>query len=253
VSSWPELDRLCRAVGLFEPSSAILRRLKAAYAAADRDVASGTDGRALPCGKGCADCCHESVFVSAPEWIGAVWALCEAEQSVQQDILRQMVELARRYEDEFELLESLQPGPERDEVAARVRFRCPILAADGACRIYRWRELNARTFGQAWDARRGHAFGCHRTHAQVGHQRLALVDAWDQRARLARAFPEAGRVHVHPWWFDRFRGPVQAVWRSAAAGGGAAIRAQIAGARADREASAHRARRSIRDATNRDR
>ena len=99
------------------------------------------------------------------------------------------------------------PGDERDEVAARVKFRCPLLGSSGACTIYPARELNGRTFGQAWDRKKGGAYGCTLTHARLAvlppEDGPQMIDARDARARLAALVPGTERVHVYPWWFAR--------------------------------------------------
>lgn len=124
-------------------------------------------------------------------------------------LVARMAELADRFADELELLETIEPGDERDEVAARVKFECPLLVG-GACSVYEARELNARTFGQTWDRRGGGPYGCELTHARlrvlgpdVGG---ALVDARDARQRLVEAVPGTERVHVYPWWFAKLGG-----------------------------------------------
>jgi hypothetical protein len=123
-------------------------------------------------------------------------------------LIEAMRALAVRFEDELELLEILTPGFERDEVAARVKFRCPLLAADGRCTVYPARELNARTFGLTWDSARAHPFGCELTHERlrVLPDRVApsLFDAREARRRLVAVVPGTERVHVYPWWFAKY-------------------------------------------------
>lgn len=117
-----------------------------------------------------------------------------------------MAAIARRFEDELELLETIEPGPERDEVAARVKFDCPLLDG-GACSVYGARELNARTFGLTWDRRGAAAYGCGLTHERLRvlgpNAGPGLVDARDVRRRLVALVPGTERVHVYPWWFAR--------------------------------------------------
>jgi hypothetical protein len=105
-------------------------------------------------------------------------------------------------------LETIEPGPERDEVAMRVRFRCPLLGGDGRCTVYAARELNARTFGASFDPSSATAYGCTLTHARLRvlpeDTASKLFDAREARRRLRDAVPETARVHVYPWWFARF-------------------------------------------------
>ncbi len=205
----PRFDDLARALGLGDRAAPVLEEMEALYAALDADLAARAAGLALPCRAGCDACCHESVFVSAPEVLVVFVHLLQTRTpAARAALVAEMRALARRFEDELELLESITPGPERDEVAARVRFRCPLLLEGGACGIYPARELNARTFGQSWDAARGEAYGCTLTHARLAvlppEAGPGLVGARAARARLAAAFPDSAVVHVYPWWFDRF-------------------------------------------------
>ena len=121
-------------------------------------------------------------------------------------IVAEMGALAERWADELELLEILPAGAERDEVAARVKFRCPLLDPTGRCSVYAARELNARTFGQSTDAARGEPYGCELTHARLRvldaeARPHALYDARDARRRLVATVPATAQVHVYPWWF----------------------------------------------------
>ena len=204
-----DLVRLCRALGLGGAPAAILEPLTALYRQVDLEVAAGAAGHALPCAAGCDACCHESVFLSAPEFLAAA---AEIERRYdaegQQALLGQMLALAGTWADELEMLETFDAGDERDEVAARIKFRCPLLSADGRCTIYAARELNGRTFGASWDPERGTAYGCSLTHsalaillATVGP---GLADARAARRRLVEAVPGTARVHVYPWWFARY-------------------------------------------------
>ena len=156
---------------------------------------------------GCDACCHESVFLSAPEFLAVVDELLRTRSApALSELLTQMSAIAERFEDELEMLEAFEPGPERDAIAAAVKFRCPLLGADGACTVYASRELNGRTFGQSFDRSRGEPYGCELTHARLRVLGPAdtLVDARDARRRLVAAVPGTEVVHVYPWWFRRF-------------------------------------------------
>jgi hypothetical protein len=200
------LDRLAAALGLGPSASPVLEALDALYAALDRDLAERSAGLDLPCRAGCDACCHEAVFVSAPEFLAVIRELRRGGRDLRPLIVA-MRQIADRYEDELELLEELPPGAERDEVAARVKFRCPLLSSDGRCSVYASRELNARTFGQSYDATGGAPYGCGLTHERlrVLGQSVAerLYDAREARGRLMRAVLGTERVHVYPWWFKR--------------------------------------------------
>jgi Fe-S-cluster containining protein len=195
------------------PAAPVLHTLSVLYREVDLEVERQSVGLELPCRAGCDACCRESVFLSAPEFLlvashlAASWSKSELTA-----LLDQMSALADRFADELELLESILPGAERDEVAARVKFDCPFLS-DSRCRIYSVRELNARTFGSSWDATRHEAYGCELTHArlrvlgpEVGPK---LAGAREMRARLTNTLPNTARVHVYPWWFTRYRALVE--------------------------------------------
>lgn len=203
------LDRLAAALGLGEAAAPVLERLKSFYQQVDRELSDGAAGLELPCRMGCDACCHESVFVSAPEVLLVAEELLATRTRPELEVLvEQMRELARQFEDELELLETIPPGSERDEVAARVRFRCPLLSGEGTCSVYGSRELNARTFGQSWDTARDEPYGCTLTVGRlqvVGAPRARrLSSARALRAELSRHVPGTERVHVYPWWFARF-------------------------------------------------
>lgn len=205
----PGVDAIARALGLGDRAAPVLDALRAVYDALDHELSVAAAGLELPCRVGCDACCHESVFVSAPEVLAVFAHLLETTTpEALGERVAQMRAIARAFEDELELLETIPAGAERDEVAARVRFRCPLLGPAGACTVYPVRELNARTFGAAWDGARQEPYGCELTAArlrvlppEVGPR---LVGARDARARLAAAFPASERVHVYPWWFDRY-------------------------------------------------
>lgn len=202
------LALLSQALGLGDDPGAILGPLQTLYRALDDELLLRAEGRGLPCKSGCDACCHEAVFLSAPEVLLVMSTLLESRTFAELSALvDQMRIIARTYADELELLESIPAGEERDEVAARVKFRCPLLGPSGACSVYDARELNARTFGQSWDAARGHAYGCGLTHERLRvlpDQGRGLYDAREARRRLVAAVPGTERIHLYPWWFDRY-------------------------------------------------
>jgi Fe-S-cluster containining protein len=202
-------DALATQLGLGPDAASMLVTLAALYEELDASLTARAGGLELPCRAGCDACCHESVFVSAPEVL-AVFVHVRRTRSLaaRLELLTEMRALAHRFEDELELLETITPGAERDEVAARVKFRCPLLGGAGECTIYPVRELNARTFGQAWDGARGEAYGCGLTQARLRvlppEAGPRLVEAREPRRALLASFPTATEVHVYPWWFARY-------------------------------------------------
>lgn len=203
-----KLVALSEALGLGSDPRAILADLSALYREVDQLVAAGAEGLDLPCKPGCDACCHEAVFVSAPEFLAVGRDLLE-NRSVEERraLVDEMRAIAARFEDELALLETIPAGHERDEVAARVKFRCPLLGRDGRCTVYEARELNARTFGQSWDGRQEQPYGCELTHERLRvlpETGRRLADARKMRRRLRDRLPGTERVHVYPWWFDRY-------------------------------------------------
>ena len=203
------LGPLCEALGLGSTPEQILTDLEQLYARVDEAVSKGAAGLDLPCQPGCDACCHEAVFVSAPEFLAvADYLLRTATRDQRRRYVSEMRVLAERFEDELLLLEELAGGPERDEVAQRVRFRCPLLGLDGRCSVYPVRELNARTFGMSRDEHRDSAFGCALTHdrlriLQPGSQDR-LVGARAMRRWLRTSVPGTATVRVYPAWFTEF-------------------------------------------------
>lgn len=186
---------------------AVLAALTVFYDEVDQAVRAKSHGLELPCRAGCDACCRESVFLSAPEFLAVVAHLAEKWRPDElRVVIEEMSRLAAAFEDELEMLETMPAGPERDEVAARVKFDCPFLS-EGRCRIYAVRELNARTFGASWDVNNDEAYGCELTNLRLrvlpASTGSSLVGAREMRARLAARFPSTESVHVYPWWFRR--------------------------------------------------
>ncbi len=147
------------------------------------------------------------MFVSAPEFLAVSRVLLGQPLQARRALHAQMLTLARKFEDELELLEYITPGPERDEVAERIKFRCPMLDEAGRCSVYAVRELNARTFGLCQDSLRNEPYGCALTHERLRvlpSARASLFDAREARRRLVDAVPGTERVHVYPWWFQKY-------------------------------------------------
>lgn len=203
------LIRLSLALGLGPEPLDVLERLRKVYEVIDLEVEVHAETCSLPCRMGCDACCHEAVFLSAPEFLGvAADLLLRYPLGERREIVEEMQRIGQRYSDELELLLSLPAGEERDEVAARVKFRCPLLLSDGRCGVYGARELNARTFGKTWDLDRSSAYGCALTHERLRvlppEAGPALFDAREARRRLVLGLPGTDLVHVYPWWFARF-------------------------------------------------
>ncbi len=204
-----QLGDLADALGLACRPQEILRQVQDAYAAIDAKLDAGAANLQLPCHAGCSECCREAVFVCAAEFFCVAEAVLSWPAAQRRILLDRMASVAATFEDEIELLETLDPGAERDEVAARVRFECPLLSEVGQCRVYAVRELNARTFGQAMDETRDEAYGCALTHARLAvlpnSSKAGLYGAHQARQDFVRRVQGTEVVHVYPWWFTRYR------------------------------------------------
>lgn len=203
------LRRLSSALGLGEDPQAILAPIRDVYRIVDDRVRERSHACGLPCRSGCAGCCHESVFLSAPEFLAVAEELFRTRLlHERRRVVDEMREIAAIFEDELEMLLSIGPGPERNEVAARVKFRCPLLDAEGRCSVYGAREMNARTFGLTWDASFDAPYGCELTRERLrvlpDSAGRALYDARAARRLLSEAVPGTELVHVYPWWFANF-------------------------------------------------
>jgi Fe-S-cluster containining protein len=203
------LSRLSLAMGFENPAQHIVEQVYSVYEKIDHEVQSSTKDLNLPCHRGCDACCHEAVFLCAPEFLVVCDRLFESFSSrALRSLVEQMCAVAVEYEDELELLDEIDSGPERDEVAARVKFKCPLLSSEGACQIYPARELNGRTFGHAWDSSGGHAYGCLLTHDHlriVDNPQGKLLDARQARMTLVNQVPLTQKVQVYPWWFRKYK------------------------------------------------
>ncbi|MBK8010964.1 MAG: hypothetical protein IPK13_06410 [Deltaproteobacteria bacterium] len=215
---WTEarLGALSLALGLGDDPWPPIERVRSLYRSIDADVSAQASNLELPCRPGCDACCHEAVFLSAPEFLVVAADLFANKASTAlRQILFEMQQVADRFSDELELLDAIESGHERDDVAARVKFRCPLLGPDGRCSVYASRELNARTFGLTWDEHRDHPFGCSLTHERLrvlsdcapkgNFSGSQLVGARASRRALVASFPAtSAKVQVYPWWFRQY-------------------------------------------------
>ena len=110
----PRLLELARALGIESDPADVLRDVKAL----DAELDACTEGLDLPCGEGCHACCHEAVFVCAPELLAVAELMFGWSDAARGAVIDGMLALALDFEDELEQLETLGRGPERDEVAA---------------------------------------------------------------------------------------------------------------------------------------
>jgi Fe-S-cluster containining protein len=88
----------------------------------------------IQCGPGCSDCCHQTFAVSALEGAWLREGLAAAPADVRADILARA-----------------------EAWRADARLPCPVLSADGRCRLYDHRPRICRKYGiPLWHAERPH-------------------------------------------------------------------------------------------------
>lgn len=209
MNRYPRIDLDARALAEGVDLRAALARLKALYADVDERNARNTNGLDLPCGRGCDGCCHESVFLTPLEFYGA-WDLLQ--RAYDDETLAYVVDEGLRiYEENRELIESLSAPPQDGEIdhtraARELRFRCPMLGADGACLVYPMREMLARLFGCSFNDDGG-VYGCHLVGAHLGGQTVRLVRARPMAMRV-HDLPLTDRQQVYPFYIHQLYGEV---------------------------------------------
>ena len=203
------IKKLAAAMGFTQSPEETITVVRDFYRSLQEKLEQTETGLSLPCKEGCDACCHESVFLSAPEFLTVCHYLFgHKDQRYRDNLLNAMCLLAEEFADEIEFLESASPGFERDEVAARIKFRCPMLTEEGGCSIYPVRELNGRTFGLSWDAKNNQAYGCTLTRDSlrvVESPANKLLDARVVRKSFNELVELSDVVHVYPWWFLKYR------------------------------------------------
>ncbi len=173
------------------------------YDEVDARNADNTRGLDLPCHRGCDMCCHESVFLTLLEFC-YVWNYVQIHFT---DDARNHVinEGLRLYEENRPLIDALDrpppPGePDHFSIAKKIRFTCPLLGADGACRVYPVRELLARLFGCSFNDTSG-VYGCHLVAAHLADKTVRLLPARGTARRL-RDLPLTDKRQVYPYYFN---------------------------------------------------
>ena len=203
-----QIEKLALAMGFTTSSKSIIETVTSFYDSLQTDSSGVEERLSLPCKKGCDACCYESVFLSAPEFLTVCHYLIEAKDlEFRTKVVREMRVIADKFEDEIEFLESAPEGFERDEVAERIKFRCPLLSSDSSCSIYPVRELNGRTFGLSWDTKYQQAYGCSLTRESlriIDEPHTKLLDARAVRSSFNQLVENHDFVHVYPWWFVKY-------------------------------------------------
>src|SRR5690349_364890 len=174
-----------------------LAALDALYAQVDEAINVTTAQLDLPCHRGCDMCCHESVFLTPLEFFAA-WdhVQRELDEEARDEIVEAGLALYSQNRELIDALERPPPPGERDHlsIASQIKFRCPLLGADGACRVYPVRELYARMFGCSFNDDGG-VYGCHLVGAHLAGRTVTLTRVRGMAQRL-NELPLTGKRQV---------------------------------------------------------
>lgn len=180
---------------------AALGDLRALYADVDARNQALTHTLDLPCHRGCSMCCHESVFLTPLEFFG-VWHHVQTElgDADRQNIIERGLNLYHRHREAIVALDGPLPAGAADhfEVAQKLRFACPMLSAEGACRVYPARELLARLFGCSFNDAGG-LYACSIVAEHVGDREVTLLQARPNWRRLLD-LPLTHKRQVYPYY-----------------------------------------------------
>ena len=205
--TYPPFDLAGLAERLGEPLAPAAAALEALYADLDQRNQRLTQGLDLPCHRGCDACCHESVFLTPLEFMVA-WGYAQAHLSPEA-MARVIDEGLRLYVVHRPVIEGLlepDSGGEagHDGLAARLKFTCPLLGADGACSVYPARELYARLFGCSFNSQGG-IYGCHEVGRHLADREVTLVSA-PAVAQALSALPLTFMRQVYPYYIHALYG-----------------------------------------------
>lgn len=186
-------------------------QLQSLYDEVDARNEKNTRDLDLPCHRGCSMCCHESVFLTGLEFFYA-WHHVQTQLSAtaRTEIVTRGLQLYRQLEPLLLALEQPPPPGERDHlsVARQIRFACPMLSPEGACRIYPARELLARLFGCSFNDEGG-VYGCDIVGRHLGTKKVTLMRARPTTQRL-NVLPLTEKRQVYPYWIHLLYGQAQA-------------------------------------------
>lgn len=175
--------------------------LAALYEDIDARNSTLTQHLDLPCHRGCSMCCHESVFLTPLEFF-YVWHHVQTSLSVpeRQDIVQRGLALYEQHKATIVALDGPTPKGQSDhfEVAQKLKFACPMLSAQGACRVYPARELLARLFGCSFNDAGG-LYACHLVAEHLGDREVTLLRARPNWRRLLD-LPLTHKRQVYPYY-----------------------------------------------------
>jgi len=202
-SDYPIIDfhAVARQVGV--DLDAAFSKLDALYADVDARNRTNTQDLDLPCHRGCDACCHESVFLTPLEFYRVWhWAQGNLAEDVRGEMIGQGLAI---YQDNAELIDALsrepEPGgPSHTVLAAKLKFRCPLLGEDGGCSVYPVRELLGRLFGCSFNDDGG-VYGCHLVGEHLADKLVTLLPARGTSRRILD-LPFTHKRQVYPYYFN---------------------------------------------------
>jgi hypothetical protein len=177
------------------------------YRDVDARNAANTKGLDLPCHRGCDMCCHESVFLTPLEFFYVWdWAQQNLTAEVLEEVVRRGLFLYDENRERILALEAPPPAGEGDHfsIAKDLKFTCPLLGPDGACRVYPVRELLARLFGCSFNDASG-VYGCHLVAKHLAGKTVTLLPA-RATARRLHALPLTHKRQVYPYYIHMLYG-----------------------------------------------
>lgn len=159
----------------------------------------------LPCHRGCDACCHESVFITPLEFFVVWdWAQTHLSTAKRTEIVAAGIDLYHRNRKVIDALNQPSAGADHFQLARTLRFRCPLLGSDGACRVYPVRELYARLFGCSFNDAGG-VYGCHLVGAHLAGKTVSMLKVRPYALRLD-ALPLTHKRQVYPYYLHTFFG-----------------------------------------------
>ncbi len=200
-----DLDALAAAQGVSLREA--LTALMNIYADVDALNAKNTRGLDLPCHRGCDACCHESVFLTPLEFYCVWdWVQTHLDDATRSDMVTRGLALYAANRALIEALDEPPPAGERDHwrLAQELRFTCPLLGQDGACRVYPARELYARLFGCSFNAEGG-IYGCNLVGAHLAGKVVTLLPVRGTARRL-NDLPLTHKRQVYPYYLRQLYG-----------------------------------------------
>lgn len=181
--------------------SEAVAKLLALYAEVDARNAINTKALDLPCHRGCDMCCHESVFITPLEFFCAWdWLQDHIDDASRCRMIDDGLSIYKTNQHLIEALDAPPPDGARDHfaIAKQLRFRCPLLGADGACQIYPVRELLARLFGCSFEDDSS-IYGCILVQNHLAHKTVTLMKSRPTARRL-HDLPLTHKRQVYPYY-----------------------------------------------------